>query len=419
MTLSRREFLGVAGAAGGGLALGGVGGYLAAGGTDSAEASVGTGRVPFYGAHQAGILTPQQDRLHFAAFDVTTTSARELKQMLEAWTVAAARMTEGEPAGPNNSNPDAPPDDTGEAVGLAASRLTITIGFGPSLFGVGGRDRFGLKGKLPQNLAPLPPLPGDEIDATISGGDICVQACSDDPQTAFHAVRNLARIGRGTVAMRWSQLGFGRTSSTSSAQATPRNLFGFKDGTNNITAEEDQTALDKSLWAQKADGAAWMAGGSYMVTRRISMLIEVWDRNSLADQEDTFGRKKASGAPLTGMKEHDFPQYDAKDATGQPLIPKTAHIRNAAPENNGGIRMLRRGYSFTDGFDSDRGQLDAGLFFIAYQRNPHMQFVPIQTRLGKIDGLNEYIVHRSSGLFAVPPGVPNAPGRFVGDGLFS
>lgn len=418
MTLSRREFLGVAGATGGGLALGGIGGYIAAGGSETADAAAGTGRVAFHGAHQAGILTAQQDRLHFAAFDVTSSSARELRAMLEAWTAAAVRMTEGEPAGPNNSNPHAPPDDTGEAIGLAASRLTITIGFGPSLFGAGGRDRFGLKQKLPQNLAPLPALPGDEIDPAISGGDICVQACSDDPQTAFHAVRNLARIGRGTVAMRWSQLGFGRTSSTSNAQATPRNLFGFKDGTNNITAEEDRAALDKSLWAQAEDGAPWMAGGSYMVTRRVSMLIEVWDRNSLADQEDTFGRKKGSGAPLTGMAEHDFPQYDAKDASGQPLIPKTAHIRNAAPENNGGIRMLRRGYSFTDGFDAQRGQLDAGLFFIAYQRNPHMQFVPIQTRLGKLDGLNEYIVHRSSGLFAVPPGVPKGSSGYIGQGLF-
>jgi deferrochelatase/peroxidase EfeB len=416
VALNRREFLTTAGAAGGGLALGGIGGYLAAGGAGAAQD--GTGSVPFHGPHQAGILTPQQDRLHFAAFDVTTGSARDLRAMLEAWTTAAARMTEGRAAGPQNTDPSAPPDDTGEALGLAASRLTITIGFGPSLFGVGGRDRFGLSSRMPELLAPLPPLPGDELDPAISGGDICVQACSDDPQTAFHAVRNLARIGRGTVTMRWSQLGFGRTSSTSSSQSTPRNLFGFKDGTKNITAEEDASELNKHLWAQPGDGAAWMAGGSYMVTRRIRMLIEVWDRNTLVDQEDTFGRRKVSGAPLTGTREHDPPRYDATAADGRKVIPATAHIRNAAPANNGGIRMLRRGYSFTDGFDPQMGQLDAGLFFIAYQRNPHLQFVPIQTRLGKIDGLNEYIVHRSSGLFAVPPGVERPGSGFIGSGLF-
>lgn len=417
MPLSRREFLARTGVAGGGLVLGGVGGYLAAG-TDDADAHTpGTGRVPFHGAHQAGIITPQQDRLHFAAFDVVTDSARELRAMLEAWTLAAQRMTDGRPAGPRNTNLDAPPDDTGEATDLGPSRLTITIGFGPTLFERNGHDRFGLARRMPAALTPLPPLPGDELDPAISGGDICVQACSDDPQTVFHAVRNLARIGRGTVVMRWSQLGFGRTSSTSSAQATPRNLMGFKDGTNNINAEDGEEELNKHLWAQSADGAPWMAGGSYLVTRRIRMLIEVWDRNSLADQEATFGRKRQSGAPLTGSRERDIPRYDARSAEGEPLIPKSAHIRNAAPENNGGIRMLRRGYSFTDGFDSDLGQLDAGLFFIAFQRDPRRQFVPIQTRLGKHDGLNEYIVHRSSALFAVPPGVRRTGDGFIGQGL--
>lgn len=420
MSLTRRKFLATGAAAGGGLVVGGVGGYLAAGGEDDASASAsGTGRIPYYGRHQAGITTPQQDRLHFASFDVTTSSARELRAMLEAWTIAAARMTQGDPAGPQVTNPDAPPDDTGEATGLGASRLTITIGFGPTLFEKNGRDRLGLKSKMPSALKPLPALPSDDLIEEISGGDICVQACSDDPQTAFHAVRNLARIGRGTVTMRWSQLGFGRTSSTSSAQETPRNLMGFKDGTNNITAEENAKTLNEHVWAQASDGAPWMDGGSYVVTRRIRMLIEVWDRNSLADQENTFGRKKASGAPLTGIKEHDQPEYEAKDPEGAPLIPATAHIRHAAPENNDGIRLLRRGYSFTDGFDPQLGQLDAGLFFIAYQRDAHKQFVPIQTRLGKNDELNEYIIHRSSALFAVPPGVAKPGSGFVGDGLFS
>jgi deferrochelatase/peroxidase EfeB len=418
--LNRRKFLTTAGAAGGGLMLGGVGGYIAAGGDESASASgAGTGTIPFYGEHQAGIITPQQDRLHFASFDVVTSNPRELRAMLEAWTAAAARLTSGEMAGPQNDNLDAPPDDTGEAMGLGASRLTITIGFGPTLFEKNGRDRFGLKKKMPPALKPLPALPGDELHEDISDGDICVQACSDDPQTAFHAVRNLARIGRGVVVMRWSQLGFGRTSSTSSAQDTPRNLMGFKDGTNNITAEEGSSVLNKHVWAQASDGAPWMAGGSYVVTRRIRMLIEVWDRNTLDVQEGTFGRKKVSGAPLTGSREHDKPAYDAKAADGTPLIPDAAHIRHAAPENNGGIRMLRRGYSFTDGFDPELGQLDAGLFFISYQRDAHKQFVPIQTRLGQNDELNEYIVHRSSALFAVPPGVKNAGAGYVGQGLFS
>ncbi|MGH2906477.1 MAG: iron uptake transporter deferrochelatase/peroxidase subunit [Solirubrobacterales bacterium] len=419
MPLNRRKFLTNAGIAGGGLAIGGIGGFIAGQDDADAAAATGTGSVPFYGKHQAGIVTPQQDRLHFASFDVITNDKQQLRDMLIAWSAAAARMTQGETAAPDATSDFAPPTDTGEATGLAASRLTVTVGFGPTLFRQRGRDRFGLASQMPKALAPLPALPADDLHEQISNGDICVQACSDDPQAAFHAVRNLARIGRGTVVMRWSQLGFGRTSSTSSSQQTPRNLLGFKDGTNNIKGEEGEKVLNEHVWVQPGDGPDWLVGGSYAVTRRIRMLIEVWDRNSLADQEDTIGRKKVSGAPQTGLREHDKPNYDAKTADGKPLIPNDSHIRNAAPENNKGIRLLRRGYSFTDGFDPQLGQLDAGLFFIAYQRNAHEQFVPIQRRLGSIDALNEYIIHRSSALFAVPPGVPNAKGRYLGDQLFS
>ncbi len=147
-------------------------------------------------------------------------------------------MTQGEPAGPVGPTQGAdnvPPDDTGEAIGLSASGLTLTFGFGPSLFeDAEGRDRFGLASRRPAALEPLPHFPGDVVDPALSGGDLCVQACADDPQVAVHAIRNLARIGFGTVAVRWSQLGFGRTSTTSRSQSTPRNLFGFKDGTANV-----------------------------------------------------------------------------------------------------------------------------------------------------------------------------------------
>jgi deferrochelatase/peroxidase EfeB len=82
-------------------------------------------------------------------------------------------------------------------------------------------------------------------------------------------------------------------------------------------------------------------------------------------------------------------------------------VRLAHQQFNDGARLLRRGYNFVDGSDG-LGRLDAGLFFIAYQRDPRKQFVPIQTRLSRQDALNEYIRHTSSGLFACPPGVPAA-----------
>jgi deferrochelatase/peroxidase EfeB len=230
----------------------------------------------------------------------------------------------------------------------------------------------------------------------------------------FHAVRNLTRLARGTAVLRWSQVGFGRTSSTSREQETPRNLMGFKDGTNNLT-EQDGRLLDEQVWVPAADDPAWMRGGTYLVARRIRILIEAWDRSSLDDQQQTVGRSKLAGAPLGARHEHDAVDLRAR-RDGKLVIPPDAHIRLAAPATNRGAHLLRRGYSFTDGIDTVTNQLDAGLFFLAYQRDPRHQFVPIQTRLAEHDALNEYIRHTGSALFAIPPGV--RAGGFVGDTLF-
>jgi deferrochelatase/peroxidase EfeB len=408
--VSRRGLLGTAAA--GSLAVGVAGGFGIGRATASdSQDTPPSGRVDFYGRHQAGIVTPAQDRLHFAAFDVTTNSRADLIDLLKTWSAAAAAMTAGKPAGEPNDEQNTPPQDTGEAVGLKAANLTVTIGFGPTLFD----ERFGLRGKRPAPLVAIPPLPGDELDPEISDGDICVQACADDPQVAFHAVRNLARLGQGVVVMRWCELGFGRTSKTSSAQQTPRNLMGFKDGTNNITSQETE-ALKRFVWVG-SDGPAWMRGGSYLVSRRIRMLIEAWDRTALSEQETTFGRTKSEGAPFGQSKEDDPVDLQISNSDGTPVVPKNAHVRLAAPSENKNERILRRGYSFTDGFDQVRGQLDAGLFFICFQRDPRKQFVPIQTRLGANDNLNEYIQHKSSAVFAVPPGARRR-GDWVGSGLF-
>ncbi len=362
--------------------------------------------VEFFGAHQAGITTPAQDRLHFVAFDVITDDRARLAQLLRDWTAAAARMTAGRDAGllgAVGGQPEAPPDDTGEALGLPPSALTVTVGFGASLFA-----RFGLAGHKPKALNDLPHFPGDALRPEISGGDLCVQACANDPQVAVHAVRNLARIGFGVVSVRYSQLGFGRTSSTSTQQATPRNLMGFKDGTRNLKLEDGAELLNQHLWVQPGDGPEWMVGGSYLVTRRVRMLIETWDRTPLAEQETIMGRDKGEGAPLGKTKEFDEPDLE--------LMAPEAHVRLAHPASNGDARMLRRGYNFVDGSD-DLGRLDAGLFFISYQRDPHKQFVPVQRNLARTDVLNEYIRHTSSGLWAVPPGV-RGPEDFWGSALF-
>jgi deferrochelatase/peroxidase EfeB len=387
---------------------------------EAQPAPTGADAFAFRGAHQAGITTPAQDRLHFAAFDVTTGSRSQLIALLQAWTEAADRMTRGLPAGevgPTGGAANLPPDDTGEAIGLPASGLTITFGFGPGLFRDElGRDRFGLADRQPQALRTLPHFPADALDPEQSYGDLCVQACADDPQVAVHAIRNLARIGFGTVAVRWSQLGFGRTSTTSTAQSTPRNLFGFKDGTANVKSEET-AAVEEHVWVGAGDDpkAGWLTGGSYLVTRRINMTIEVWDRQPLGDQEAFVGRTKDTGAPLSGGTEFTEPDFSMPGSQG-PVIPRDAHVRVVHPDFNGGARMLRRGYNFVDGSDV-LGGLNAGLFFIAFVRDPDTKFIPIQNRMAKSDALMEYLKVTGSALFAVPSGI--GEGEYVGQALFS
>jgi deferrochelatase/peroxidase EfeB len=413
--LSRRALLGAAGA--GAVAASVAGGY-AVGATRDEPVRPDPEAVPvaFEGRHQAGILTPAQDRLHFVVLDVTTESRDELVGLLKEWTQAARKLTQGNEVGVYGAvagAPEAPPEDTGEALGLPASGLTLTIGFGPSLFERDGRARFGLGDARPADLVELPLFSGDRLEPSLTGGDVAIQACANDPQVAVHAIRNLVRIAFGRASVRYSQLGFGRTSSTSASQATARNLFGFKDGTANVKSEDRD--VDDVVWVQQGDGPDWMVGGSYLVARRIDMRIETWDREPLAGQEAIIGRAKGSGGPLSGGDEHATIDLGKRGSDGQPLIPVTSHVAKAHPDNNGGARILRRGYNFVNGTDG-LGQLAAGLFFISYQRSPE-QFVRIQRNLAgpTNDALNEYLVHRSSGLFACPPGV--GPRGFWGETL--
>ncbi|QIK62041.1 deferrochelatase/peroxidase EfeB [Leucobacter viscericola] len=419
---TRRGLLGLVGAGVAGLAIGGVGGagiasVLAKGAAaDDAAADSDDGIVTFYGAHQAGITTPAQDRLHFASFRMVEGATRDdLIALFKDWTAAAAKLTRGEELGsglePDNSY--LPPDDTGEAEGLHAGHLTLTFGLGHALFvgEDGTTDPFGIKHQLPKQFEPLPNFAFDLLEGTQSGGDLCVQACADDPQIAVHAIRNLSRIAIGRAHLVWSQLGFGRTSSTSRSQDTPRNLFGFKDGTMNIMSEETK-ALSQHVWV--GDNAPeWLRGGSYLVARKILMTLESWDRSSLREQERVFGRTKRSGAPLSGGAEFDQPDFSAQQQSGDPAIDVAAHVRLAHPDNNEGTRILRRGYNFVDG-SNPLGQMGGGLFFISFQSDP-AAFVRVQKSL-KPDLLNEYIRHVGSGLWAVPGGVKK--GEFLAQALF-
>ncbi|HVK45043.1 MAG TPA: Dyp-type peroxidase [Micropruina sp.] len=374
----------------------------ATGGTDTVDL---TTTVPFYDqVHQSGIRTPPQRHCVYMTFNLTAGATRQSLQVLLArWSAAIAQLVQGKSIGPVQPvRPDAVGTDTGEAEGLAPASLTVTVGLGPNVFG----DRFGLAHRKPTLLADLPRIPGDVLQPALTGGDLSVQACADDPQVAYHAVRNLARMVTSTAQTHWVVLGFGRASA-GPGQETPRNLMGFKDGTRNVSTDAD---YEKFVWLKDAD---WMTGGTYQVARKISMTIETWDFDRVSDQQRIFGRTKDEGAPLSGQHEFDTPDFTLR-AEGGYVIDQTSHIALAAPENNHGVKILRRGYNFTDGLN-DQGLLDAGLLFLSYQNDPQ-HFIDLQSKMGRFDLLNEYIRHVGSAIFAIPP-APKT-GEYIGKALF-
>lgn len=364
---------------------------------------------PFYGdGEQAGISTPQQRHSVYMTFDLTSPNPRDLQVLLARWSAAIAQLMAGKTIGQvEPARSSAVGGDTGEALDLAPASLTVTVGLGPNVF----TDTYGLADQRPALLRDLAQLPSDALQPALTGGDLSLQACADDPQVAYHAIRNLARMARdiGAASTRWTVLGFGRASA-GKGQVTPRNLMGFKDGTRNIKEDAD---FEKFVWIE--DGPEWQRRGTYQVARKIQMHIENWDIDPVSDQNLIFGRSKVSGAPLTGEDEFDSPDFAKVDANGELVIDPTSHIRLAAFENNGGVRILRRSYNYTDGI-TEYGVLDAGLLFVSYQNDP-AYFELLQTRLGAADALNEYIRHIGSAIFFIPPAPQE--GSYLAQALFS
>jgi deferrochelatase/peroxidase EfeB len=414
---SRRRFLS------GGLAAG-AGGLVAAtlpAHAAPADAAPSADIEPFWGPHQGGIATPQQRNTYFAAFDVQAKQRGDVERLLRDWTAAAARLTAGLTGVPLSDDLMKPAGDSGDAMGLSPSRLTITFGFGPGLFVKDGQDRFGLAAQRPAALVDLPRFNGDQLIEARSGGDLSIQACADDPQVAFHAVRQLAALAYGAAEIRWVQTGF---SAGSGAKGTPRNLMGFKDGTRNPGPGGGPGSLNQVVWVG-GEGPAWMQGGSYLVARRIRIALEHWDRSEIDYQQQVVGRHKLSGAPLGGHGEFDAPDFDAADKDGNPVIPEDAHMRLGAHETNGGALLLRRAYSYNDGANVTAERwppwrqgmsYDAGLFFLAYQKDPRTGFIRIFERMAKLDAMNQFTTHVASALFAIPPGADQ--GSFIGQKLF-
>ncbi|MGW2645000.1 iron uptake transporter deferrochelatase/peroxidase subunit [Streptomyces sp. NPDC001393] len=398
--ISRRALLGTAGATG--LVLGAAGGavgYSAAPAPATPLSSLGSDRAMFHGKHQPGITEGLQARGHLVAFDLAAGAGRqEAAALLRRWSTTAERLMAGEAA---------PHDDTDVARDAGPSSLTITFGFGHSFFG-----KTGLEKQRPSALDPLPDFSSDHLDKTRSDGDLWVQIGANDALVAFHALRALQKDAGGAARLRWQMNGFNRTPGATAHPMTARNLMGQLDGTRNPKPADSD--FDQRIFVPASGEPAWMANGSYAVVRRIRMLLDDWEKLSLSAQEAVIGRRKSNGAPLSGGDETTPMDLEKTDAKGEYVVPLNAHARITRPDRNGGAAMLRRPFSYHDGFDAD-GTPDAGLLFVCWQADPLRGFVPVQRKLDRGDALSQYIRHEASGLFAVPGGA--AEGEYVGQRL--
>jgi deferrochelatase/peroxidase EfeB len=379
-----------------------------------------TSAEPFYGAHQSGILTPPQSHTYLAAFDLSAEKREDVVKLMRRWTRAGAALSRGEPVEIPSEKDYADALDPMDVDGLGASRLTLTFGFGSGLFLKDGHDRYGLSSQRPEAFVDLPHFPGDQLAPARTGGDLFVQACADNPQVVFHAIRQLSGLAYGIAQIRWVQAGF---VSDYGAGKTPRNLMGFKDGTGNPKAD-DAAEMDKVVWVGD-EAPAWMRGGSYLVVRRARMALEHWDRMNVAFQEQTFGRQKLSGAPLGATGEFEPIDLTKTDANGEALVPENSHVRIAHQAALDGAKILRRSYSYNDGANitAERWppwrqgmEFDAGLIFMAYQRDLRAGFIKIFDKMSRFDMMNQFVTNTGGGAFACPCGINQ--GEYIAQKLF-
>jgi dye decolorizing peroxidase len=406
---SRRRFLAAGGVGLGGAALGATGAALAtrqsppSGSTASTASVVATGNqeLAVYGRYQPGIIAPAQSQARLAAFDLTDTANRAaVARLMRAWTQIAAQACAGRPLAEG---------DDAMAYGRGPASLSVTVGFGSSLL-----RKLGLHDLIPDALAPIPAFPGDHLDPARSDGDVGVLVAGNDGLVVLHALRALQRAATGTARARWQMSGFSDAPGVMPIPtSTPRNLMGQLDGTDNPTPTQADFA--EKIFVPADATPAWMRGGSYLVVRRIRMLLDTWDTLDTATQEAVVGRRKTTGAPLSGGTEQTPPDYTRQRADGGLAIPADAHIRLANPTTNQGATILRRGFSYHDGLRPD-GTPDAGLLFLAFQADPRIGFIPIQQRLAEADALSTFITHETNALFAIPPGAQ--PSNYLAQDLF-
>lgn len=394
--VSRRGFLAGSAIAGSSAAVG-----LATGATASqvfGETELKTAKTSheFFGPHQMGIELPIQSVTNFVTLDLkSTTDLAAMKRWMLLLTDDIQRLAKGEPV-LADPNPE---------LSIGAAGFSAYVGFGYSLF-----EKLNLQNELPSGFIELPSFKMDKFQEEFVGGDVLIHVAADDPIVLSHSTRSLIRDSMPFATLRSMQAGFAHSPGMVSEGVTHRNLMGQIDGTAN--PKLNTSDFDDVVWIQ--DGPQWIQGGTLLVYRRIEMNLDTWDQLGAPAKEEVIGRKLSNGAPLTGEKESDIPDLDARHANGLKVIPEFAHIRRAAPDAPG-ERIFRRPFSY-ELPATQAGSANVGLIWTAYQRDIEKQFLPIQRRLEQLDLLNNWTTPIGSAVFAIPRGV--APGEVIGQGLF-
>jgi deferrochelatase/peroxidase EfeB len=418
----RRSFLrGLAGGVAGGVVAGGVGAGFAGDAyastrpdpglaADSAALNGLLPAVPFHGKYQAGILPDSQRATAVVSLDATAANRAELTDLFQTVTDRARFLTAG--GTPPPVGIDGPPSDSG-VLGptVVPDGLTVTFGVGSTLFD----DRYGLASSLPLHLTPMRSFPNDDLDSAQTGGDLILQLSAGNMDAVLHALRDIAKNTRGGMQVNWRIDGF--TSPARPAGTVSRNMLGFMDGISNPSVSS-AAQMDSLVWVQPGTSGepAWTAGSSYFVVRLIRMFVEFWDRVDVTEQENMFGRRKATGFPLDANSLYAVPDY-AADPEGD-MIPLTAHMRLANPRTpqTASSRILRRAYTYDRGIDQV-GDLDMGLIFTCFQQDVKRQFEAVQTRLIG-EPLIDYISPFGGGYFLALPGV-TGPSDYYGRALLA
>ena len=411
--VSRRQLLlGAAGLAGGSTLAGGGGAIAAeaykrgfAEAQATGEMRVAKATLPWSGRHQGGVEAPAQAHTNFIAFNLKTGITRDdmLRWML-LLTEDIAALATGE----------AVMADPSPELIVGAANLSVTVGFGPSLF-----EKLSLEDKLPNGFREIPAFKIDDLKPEYSGGDVLLHVGADDLQILAHATRALLRDCDAFGNLKWIQTGFTNAVGTNRTGTTQRNLMGQVDGTDN--PEFGSENFSNQVWIE--DGPSWAVGGTQLVLRRIKMNLDTWDSLGRTQKEQTIGRTLDNGAPLNGDAERDPVDFEATNELGLKVIPEFAHIRRASAKNLDEL-FFRRPFNYQQMENlvhtqtgEQAGRLESGLLWTAYAKDLSKQYLPVQERLAQFDLLNKWTTPIGSAAFAIARGVK--PGEILAEELFA